>query len=88
MPWSVSKQVAWQRIGDTAVLVDLRAGKSIGLNPSGSLIWALLPDHSLAEIVEVLTKEFRVDEETANADASAFIAMLEERGLATPAANP
>ena len=85
MSWSVSKHVAWQRIGETAVLVDLQAARSFGLNPAGSLIWSLLPDNSLAQIVATLETEYHIDEETAAADASAFIAMLEERGLAVPA---
>lgn len=87
MSWSVSKHLAWQRIGETAVLVDLQSAKSFGLNAAGSLIWSLLPDHSLAQIVAALETEFHIDEEMATADASAFIAMLEERGLAVPATS-
>ncbi|MBI2212126.1 MAG: PqqD family protein [Acidobacteria bacterium] len=88
MPWTITKHVAWQRIGETAVVVDLQSGTSLGLNPSGSLIWTLLPDHTLPEIVAELEREFQVDEETATTDARAFIAMLEERRLATPAPVP
>jgi hypothetical protein len=84
MRWNISKKVAWQRIGETAVLVDLQSARSFGLNASGSLIWSLLPDHDLPEIVAALEKEFRIDEATATADVSDFLAILEERGLANP----
>lgn len=88
MPWNISKHVAWQRIGETAVLVDLQSATSLGLNPSGSLIWMLLPDHTLPEIVAALEQAFHIDQETATTDARAFISMLEERRLATPASAP
>jgi len=34
--------VAWQRIGDEAIVMSLSAGRVLGLNPTGALVWELV----------------------------------------------
>lgn len=77
----MDQRLAWQVIDGEAVVIDLAGGRTLGLNPSGTLIWSLLPDHDEAAIAEALTERFDVDLQTASADVREFVGSLRERGL-------
>jgi hypothetical protein len=74
-------RLAWQVIDGEAVVVDLARGRTLGLNPSASLIWSLLPDHDEGAIARALNERFDVDVRTARADVAEFVRSLRERGL-------
>lgn len=79
--------VAWQRIGDEVVIVDLATRKAIGLNPAGALIWSLLGGASQVEMAHAVAARFGIARECAAADVGAFLDDLAARGLieeATP----
>lgn len=76
-------RLAWQVIDGEAVVIDLAEGRTLGLNPAGSLIWCLLPRHDEGTIAQLLTERFDVDLETARADVREFVRSLRERGLVT-----
>jgi hypothetical protein len=73
--------VAWQAIGDEVILVDLAGAKTLGLNPVGSFVWTLLPDHEEPAIAEDVARRFDVPLSTARRDVAAFLQMLRDRGL-------
>ncbi len=81
MTWRISQRVAWQRIAGEVVVVDLVAGRALGLNATGTLLWPLLTSTSDDELVHELMRHFDVDEATAEADVTEFLADLERRGL-------
>lgn len=81
MPYQRSSHLAWQLIDGQAVVMDLSAGKTLGLNPAGSLIWELLPDHDEAGMAQVLAERFGIELDAARADVHAFLEEMKARGL-------
>lgn len=80
--------VAWQQVDGDAVLVDLDSGRSIGLNPVGTLIWTLISASATPQqIVLRLVETFDVEGDEAASDVQAFLAELRSRGLIEPAAR-
>jgi hypothetical protein len=73
--------VAWQVIDGEAVVIDLAKGFSLGLNPTGSLVWSLLADHDETAIAGEVARTFDVSPETASRDVHEFLAAMRERGL-------
>ncbi len=76
-----SDHIAWQLVDDQAVIVDLRSGRSIGLNPTASFIWSLLANGSEDEIVEAMTRQYDIDRDTALRDFSGFVAEMMRQNL-------
>jgi len=76
-----SPQVAWQTIGDEAVIMNLAGGRVLGLNPTGALVWSLLEEHDEGGLAEAVAQRFEIDEKTARDDVRSFLAVLRERGL-------
>ena len=82
MPLRIPSRLAWQVIDGEAVLIDLAHGKSLGLNPTGTLVWSLLAaQHDEAAIAERVAERFATSPEQARDDVSAFLKALVERGL-------
>jgi hypothetical protein len=75
--------VAWQRIGEEAVLMSLAPeGRVIGLNPAGSLLWSMLEERDEDGLVAAVVERFAIDDARAREDVRGFLAFLRERGLA------
>jgi len=66
-------RVAWQGIDGRVVLLELRGGKAIGLNPTASHIWPMLEDFDEDAIARSLVDAFEVDFETARSDVHRFV---------------
>ena len=81
MKWRLADHLAWQMIGDEAVVIDLRSGTAIGLNKSATLIWTLLANTDDAEICTEVSKKFAVEAERAASDLREFTSLLSSRGL-------
>ncbi len=84
MAFAFHPRVAWQVLDGEAVLVDLEAGTSLGLNATGSFLWPLLPTSSAEELADALVAEFEVDREQAGRDVQAFLELLRARGFLQP----
>jgi len=84
MAYRLNPKVAYQVVADEGVLVDLDAGRMLGLNATGWLVWSLLSDHDESAIAAALSREYRIDIESARAEVRAFVGTLTERGLVTP----
>ena len=81
MPLRVDPQLAWQVVDGEAVIVDVEAGRMLGLSPVGSCLWPLLESHDESQLVDEVVQRFQVDDETARRDIRTFLAELRERGL-------
>jgi len=77
-----SAGVASRRIAGRLFLVTPDEGRVTLLNEVGSRVWDLLDgDHSTADIVTAITREFETGPETARTDVESFLTTLETRGL-------
>jgi hypothetical protein len=74
-------RVAWQVVGERAVLVDREQGRALALNETGSFLWSRLEGRSEAELVLELTQAFDVTGDRAASDVRDFLALLRERGF-------
>lgn len=75
------REIAWQRIGDEAVVMSLAEGRVLGLNPTGALLWSLLEERDEDGLVAAVVERFATDALHARDDVRDFLSMLRERGL-------
>lgn len=74
--------VVFQLADEEVVLVLPRAGQIKVLNEVGTFIWSMLDGiRSVAEIVEQICHEYRVDSEQAQADVIEFLNELQTKGI-------
>ena len=67
---------------DGAVLMDIKGGHMVTLNPVGSIIWRQLSDGRTPEqIAARLASEFGIPQEQASADVNEFLEQLEAQHL-------
>ncbi len=81
----MAPRLAWQVIDGEAVVIDLGKGRTVGLNPTGSLVWSLLADHDEAAIAGEVAKKFEVSPETARRDVHDFLRAILDQGLVVEA---
>jgi Coenzyme PQQ synthesis protein D (PqqD) len=78
----IASDVESARVEGDYVLMDLKRGLYIGLDPVASHIWQSLCDHGdVTRAVEELCESFDVEPAQALADVEAWIAELERKGL-------
>jgi Coenzyme PQQ synthesis protein D (PqqD) len=82
-------------IGDDTIIVPVRAGVGdleaiFTLNPVATTVWELIDGTTSIEgLAEAVSRQYEVDQATAAADVSEFVALLAQRGLlATVGATP
>ena len=85
MPLRRHPDVAWQQIGDEAVVMSLGQGRVLGLNPSGTLLWSLVEERNEDGLVAALVERFATDAASAREDVRGFLTLLRERGLVAEA---
>ena len=73
--------VAWQTIGDEAVVMSLAEGRVLGLNPTGALVWSLVEERDEEGLVAAVVDRFLVRTDSAREDVRGFLSLLRERGL-------
>ena len=72
-----SPSVSATRVGEETVLLHLSRGMYFGLDPIGTRIWeGIEAGRSLRQVCDALVAEFGITQETARADAAAFVADL------------
>jgi len=74
-------EIAWQMIGDEAVVMNLAGARVLGLNPTGALVWSLLEERDEQGLAEAVAERFAIDADAARDDVRAFLELLRERGL-------
>ena len=78
-------EVAWQTIGDEAVLMSLLEGRVLGLNATGALVWSLVEELDEEGLVAAVVERFAADRARAREDVRGFVSLLRERGLVVEA---
>ena len=81
MPLRRHPDVAWQQIGDEAVVMSLGEGRVLGLNSTGTLLWSLVEERDEDGLVAAVLERFATDEGRAREDVRGFLTLLRERGL-------
>ena len=78
----IQDDVLFQELQGEAVLLNLKTGVYLGLNPVGTRIWQLLQeDGALSRVMEVMLREYNVTEEKLAQDLLDLIGQMEEQGL-------
>ncbi len=85
MPLRRHPEVAWQTIGDEAVLMSLEEGRVLGLNPTGALVWSLVEERDEDGLVAAVVERFATEDVRAREDVRGFLSLLRERGLVVEA---
>ena len=82
---SISPHAVATHVGDETVILHLISGTYFGLDPVGARIWELIgEDKTLAEICEVLLKEYDVPREDLERDTIKLLEDLLAQDLITP----
>jgi hypothetical protein len=76
-----SPDLAWQVIGDEAVVMNLAGARAVGLNPVGALVFSLLEERDAEGPARAVCERFDATPERARADVKAFLADLVAHGL-------
>ena len=77
------EHIAWQQVDGNAILVDMRDGRSVGLNETGSFIWSQLNGATEPELIASMLHQFAVDDATATHDVRGFLGLLRTHGFLT-----
>ena len=76
------EDLSWLQIDAEIVAVDVTKSTYLSANESGAVLWSLLVDGATrAELATALQDRYGIDRDRAEADADAFVAALESRGL-------
>lgn len=79
MAYTIGNHIAWQRVGDEVVLIDLDSALAAGLNPVASFILPMLEDHDETSIVAAIVREFDVKPSQAREDLRLFVTQMMEQ---------
>ncbi len=85
MRWKIDPRVAWQTVAGEAVVVDLSAGRSLGLNEAGTFVWSRVAGSDDEEIARDMAAAFGIPPDRALSDVRAFLTGMEARKLVSPA---
>lgn len=79
---NISEHIRTTITQDGAVLMNIKGGSMLTLNPTGSIIWQQLRDgRSPEQIADRLASEFGIPREQACADVNEFLEQLEAQHL-------
>jgi hypothetical protein len=74
--------VVWRRVGEEAVLVDLKTNRIYSLNHTGARLWELISaGHDRAAVETALIEEFDVEESELRRQVAAGLEQLAKAGL-------
>jgi hypothetical protein len=77
-----AKNVVSQRVGDEAILLNLKTGVYWGLNASGAAVWQQMQKtSSVPSIVAALQEEFDASEEELHSAVGELLVELSREGL-------
>jgi coenzyme PQQ synthesis protein D (PqqD) len=77
-----TEALTWREINGEVVILDLEASKYLSLNGTGALLWSALAEGADdAQLIELLTERYGIDEATATRDVDAFLDRCATLGL-------
>ncbi len=77
----IEDDVVYRDLEGEAVVLNLKTGRYFGLDPVGTRIWQLLPDHSLGEILRLLVAEYEAGEQQIREDLLRLVEQLRDKQL-------
>ncbi len=77
----IEEEVVYRDLEGEAVVLNLKTGRYFGLDPVGTRIWQLLPDHSLREILRLLVAEYEAGERQIGEDMLRLMEELRDKQL-------
>lgn len=77
----IEEEVVYRDLEGEAVVLNLKTGRYFGLDPVGTRIWQLLPDHSLREILRLLVAEYNAGEQQIREDLFRLVEQLRDKQL-------
>ena len=79
--------LAWRRVGEETVILNLDTSQYLNLNSTGSVLWETLSEApaSVDEMVARLLADFDVPADDARADVQDFVDRCMVEGLLAPA---
>jgi hypothetical protein len=79
-----SDSIAWNAVGDNVVVLDLTSSTYFSTNATGTVLWQLLASGAnRTDLVNALVEQFAIDQQTAEQDLDAFLAVLDRAQLLT-----
>jgi len=84
--WTHSRRVAWRKVADEAVILDVETAVYYSLSGAGRRMWELLGEGKTpAQIGRVLAEEYAAGEDELRKDCAALVGRLLKAGLLEPA---
>ena len=84
--WKHSKRVAWRKVADEAVILDVETAAYYSLNGAGLRMWELLGEGgSVSDVARRLSEEFEASEGEIQKDCTELVSKLKKEGLLEPA---
>lgn len=81
--------VAWRKVVDDMVLLDVERSVYHGLNPTGALVWEGLAEQStVGELIDRVAQAYPEGADAAASDVPAFLGALLRAGLVEVAGDP
>lgn len=85
----ISEHIRTTITQDGAVIMNIKRGSMLTLNPTGSMIWQRLSEgHTPTQIAAQLASEFGISREQASADVNEFLEQLEAHHLIESGESP
>lgn len=80
----VNDDILFEDLDGEGVLLNLKTGVYLGLDPVGTRLWQILAGHSvLSGILDIMLAEYDVDRQRCADDLLALMSDLQEHGLVT-----
>ncbi|MBI3553930.1 MAG: PqqD family protein [Elusimicrobia bacterium] len=80
--WKHSRRVAWRKVADEAVILDVETAAYFSLSGAGLRIWELLgKGRTVLEIAKTLAAEYDAPEDRLRDDCAVLVGRLAKEGL-------
>ncbi len=82
MPRLKTDRIAWRKVGDDLVVLDLETKTYLATNPAATLLWKALEEGATrGHLVRLLTERYGIGADVAGEDVDAFVDDCQARGL-------
>lgn len=79
-----NQELIWRNLDGEAVLLDPGNGKYFGMNEAGCSFWEKIDGKTtLADIIDLLLEEYKVERETLENDITELAVLLEKNDIIT-----
>lgn len=84
--FKVAARIAWRKVDDEVILLDLTSSDYYTINGTGSMLWeALAGGKSVEQSIGDLCRDFSAEPDVVRKDLAAFLKGLKEKKFLEPA---